>query len=232
MFKGVFITGTDTGVGKTWFTVILMEALKKQGHQVAGMKPIASGAILDDGSLINEDARLIMHHCSKVTRYDLINPVVFEPPVAPHIAATQKKEIIDLDQIVSSYDQLALNSKIVIVEGIGGWRVPISDKTSMVDLVRMLDLPVIMVVGIRLGCINHAILSAEAIRADGITLCGWVSNQLDKDYLFKQETIDTLNEKLACPRIADLSYMKNFEPDEMLDRINLSLIYGCGRLKI
>ena len=226
MFKGVFITGTDTGVGKTWFTVILMEALKKQGHQVAGMKPIATGAILEDGKLMNEDASLIMRHCSEVTRYELINPVVFEPPVAPHIAANKKYEIIDLDQIIASYDQLALNSNIVIVEGIGGWRVPISDKTSMVDLVRMLDLPVIMVVGIRLGCINHAILTVEAIRTDGVNLCGWVSNQLDKDYLFKQETIDTLNERLDCPQIADLAYKKNFEPDKMLDRINLPLIYG------
>ncbi|MCZ6804005.1 MAG: dethiobiotin synthase [Proteobacteria bacterium] len=226
MFKGVFITGTDTGVGKTRFTVILMEALKKQGHQVAGMKPIASGAILDDGSLINEDARLIMHHCSKVTRYDLINPVVFEPPVAPHIAASQKKEIVDLDKIIASYGQLASNDRFVVVEGIGGWRAPISDNKSIVDLVRMLDLPVILVVGIRLGCINHAILTVEAIRTDGVNLCGWVSNQLDKDYLFKQETIDTLNERLDCPQIADLAYKKDFEPDKMLDRINLPLIYG------
>jgi len=224
MANGIFITGTDTGVGKTWFTVTLMEALKKQGHQVAGMKPIASGAILDDGRLMNEDASLIMHHCSEATNYELINPVVFESAVAPHIAVSKKKEIIDLDQIVASYDQLASNSESVIVEGIGGWRVPISDKISIVDLVRALNLPVIMVVGIRLGCINHAILTAEAIRADGVTLCGWVSNQLDKDCLYKQETIDTLNERLDCPQIADLAYMKDFEPDKMLDRINLSLI--------
>ena len=224
MANGIFITGTDTGIGKTWFTVSLMEALKRQGHQVAGMKPIASGAILNNGRLMNEDASLIMHHCSEAISYDLINPVVFELPVAPHIAASQKDEIIDLDQIVASYDQLASNGRSVVVEGIGGWRVPISDKTSMVDLVRVLDLPVIMVVGIKLGCINHAILTAEAIRADGENLCGWVSNQLGKDYLFKQETIDTLNEKLACPQIADLAYMKDIEPDKMLDRINLSLI--------
>lgn len=226
MGNGIFITGTDTGVGKTWFTVTLMEALKKQGHQVAGMKPIASGAKLNDGRLINEDAMLIMHHCSEATNYELINPVVFELPVAPHIAASQKNEIIDLDQIIASYDQLASNSGSVIVEGIGGWRVPITGKTSLVDLVRVLDLPVIMVVGLRPGCINHAILTAEAIRADGVILRGWVSNQLEKDYLFKRETIDTLKERLACPHIADLAYMNDFEPDKMLERIDLSSIWG------
>ncbi len=224
MSNGIFITGTDTGVGKTRFTVTLMEALKKQGHQVAGMKPIASGANLNDGKLMNEDAILIMLHCSETTNYEVINPVVFESPVAPYIAANREKVIIDLDKIIASYDQLASNGGYVIVEGVGGWRVPISDKTSMVDLVRVLDLPVIMVVGISLGCINHAILTEEAIRSDGVNLCGWVSNQLEKDYLFKQETIDTLKEKLTSPHIANQPYMNDFKPDKMLERIDLSLI--------
>jgi dethiobiotin synthetase len=226
MNNGVFITGTDTGVGKTRFTIVLMEALKKLGHQVAGMKPIASGAILNGGRLMNEDASLIMHHCSTPTDYELINPVVFELPVAPHIAASQKKELIDLEQIIASYDRLASHTEKVVVEGIGGWRVPISTKISMVDLVRVLDLPVIMVVGLRLGCINHAILTAEAIRVDGVNLCGWVSNQLDKDYLYKQETIDTLKQQLACPHIADLAYMNDFETVNMPESIDLSFISG------
>jgi len=138
----------------------------------------------------------------------------------------KKKEIINLDQIVARYNQLAGNDRIVVVEGIGGWRTPIADNTSMVDLVRVLDLPVIMVVAIRLGCINHAILTAEAIRADGVNLCGWVSNQLDKDGLFNQETIDTLYEKLDCPQIAALAYRKDFEPEKMLEKIDLSSIWG------
>jgi dethiobiotin synthetase len=218
--KGVFITGTDTGVGKTWFTVTLMEALKKQGHQTAGMKPIACGANYINGKLMNDDATLIMQHCSQPTDYELINPVVLELPVAPNIAASCVNKTIDLDQIVASYHRLAANSEKVVVEGIGGWRVPISNKISTVDLVRELSLPVIMVVGVRLGCISHALLTAEAIRADGLGLCGWVSNQLENDNPYKRETIVTLKERLACPHIADIPYTGGFEPEKLLKSIN------------
>jgi len=188
------------------------------------MKPVASGCKDLGEGMRSDDALQIMQQASHVQDYATVNPYVFVPPIAPHIAAEKAGIQINFDQIISAYRTLQTQSDVVVVEGIGGWRVPISNKTSMVDLVRVLDLPVIMVVGIRLGCINHAILTAEVIRADGVNLCGWVSNQLDKDCLFKQETIDTLNEKLACPQIADLAYMKDFEPDKMLDRINLSLI--------
>ena len=226
MSKGVFITGTDTGVGKTRLTLALMDELKKRGKSVSGMKPIASGASLNNGKLINEDASLIMQHCSKPTDYELINPVVFELPVAPHIAASQKKETIDLGKITVCYKQLISNCENVVVEGVGGWRVPVSNELSMVDLVRDLDLPVVLVVGLRLGCINHAILTAEAIRADGLDLKGWVSNKLDKDYLCAEETIVTLKESLACPYIANLPYTGDFEPNRALSKIDLSLIFG------
>jgi len=224
MSKGVFITGTDTGIGKTRFTLTLMEKLKKQGHRVSGMKPIASGAALINGKLINDDANLIMQHCSEPTEYKLINPVVFELPVSPHIAASQNNETINPDQIVASYEQLASRCEIVIIEGIGGWRVPVSDKLSLVDLVRAMGLPVILVVGLKSGCINHAILTAEAIRADGLSLVGWVSNQFDKNYLFAEETIKTLKQALACPHIANLSYTDKVEPDEAPDQINLMAV--------
>ncbi len=225
MSKGVFITGTDTGIGKTRFTLALMEKLKKQGYRVSGMKPIASGATKNNGKLVNEDAKLIMEHCSEPTDYELINPVVFELPVSPNIAANQKKEIIDLDQIISCYRQLASGCEKIIVEGIGGWRVPVSDKLSLVDLVRALDLPVILVVGLRLGCINHAILTAEAIRADGIKLLGWVSNRQDEEYLMADETVKTLKNALVCPYIADLPYMESFDLDINSERIDLTNIF-------
>lgn len=224
MSKGIFITGTDTGIGKTRFTLSLMEALKKQGRQVSGMKPIASGAMRKNGKLINEDAELIMQHCSKPTDYELINPVVFELAVAPHIAANKKKQKIDLDQIVDSYKKLAVNCENIVVEGVGGWRVPLSTGTNLVDLVGALDLSVIMVVGLKSGCINHAILTVEAIRADGISLKGWVSNRLFEDYLLAEETIETLKENLVCPHIADLPYIGNFEPEKMTEKIDLSFI--------
>ena len=225
MSKGIFITGTDTGVGKTRFTLGLMEELKKTGRSVSGMKPIASGATLNNGKLMNEDADLIMQHCSKPTAYELVNPVVFELPVAPHIAADKKKKIIDLDQVLDCYMKLRSNCDNIVVEGVGGWRVPLSAETSIGDLVRILDLPVILVVGFRLGCINHALLTAEAIRSDGLCLKGWVSNQLQKDYLFAEETIDTLKESLDCPHLANLSYMDNYESEKVLNGISLSLIF-------
>ncbi len=226
MAKGVFITGTDTGVGKTWFTLALMEALKKQGHKTSGMKPVASGGSYINGKLINDDARLILEHCSELVSYEHINPFVFEPPIAPNFAARQAGEIVELDQIVASYNQLALVCDNIVVEGIGGWRTPLSDKIRATDLVRELELPVILVVGLRLGCINHAILTAEAIRADGINICGWVSNQLENDYLESEETIKLLTEALACPNMANLDYMVALDSAEMCINIDPSFILG------
>jgi dethiobiotin synthetase len=223
MSKGLFITGTDTGIGKTRVTLSLMEELKKQGHRVAGMKPIASGAILKNEKLVNEDAELILRSCSKQTDYELINPTVFELPVSPHIAASKANEIIDLDLINASYSQLASKNDIVIVEGVGGWRVPLSADTTLADLVRKLDLPVMLVVGLRLGCINHAILTAEAIKADGLSLHGWVSNQVEKDYLFAEDTINTLKISLSCPYMASFSFNDAFEPADRFVWSNLLL---------
>ncbi len=224
--KGIFVTGTDTGVGKTWITVALMEALKRQGRQVSGMKPVASGAEINNGRLMNDDARLIMQYCSEPTDYDLINPILFEPPVAPAIAAKRANVTINLEQIKTAYNQLSLGCQNVVVEGVGGWRAPISDSVGSVDLVRELALPVIIVVGLRLGCINHAILTAEAIRADGVDLCGWVSNQLEKDYLYKEETINLLNEALGCPHVADQVYTDEFCLDNMAENFHSSFISG------
>lgn len=224
MNKGFFITGTDTGVGKTWFTLALMEALKNQGHITKGMKPVASGGSYINSKLMNDDARLIMQHCSEPTDYELINPVVFELPVAPQIAAEQLNATVSLEQIMTCYKKLVAQSSYVIVEGIGGWRAPLSDKASMVELVRELALPVIMVVGIKLGCINHALLTAEAIRADGVKLCGWVSNQLEKDLPFEKDIRGILKEKLLCPHIADISFRDGLEPDKISETINLSLL--------
>ncbi|MBL1142218.1 MAG: dethiobiotin synthase [Proteobacteria bacterium] len=222
MTQGVFIAGTDTGVGKTCFTISLIEALKNQGHAVSGMKPIASGASLKNGKLMNEDADLIMRHSGDAANYELINPVVYEMPVSPHIAAKEKGETIDLAKIIACYKKLTSDYKFIVVEGVGGWRVPVSDKSSIADMVRELNLPVILVVGLRLGCINHAILTAEAIKADGLKLLGWVSNHLDREYLCADETIKTLNAALACPQIADIQYIDNFQPMKVAKNISFS----------
>ena len=224
MATGVFITGTDTGVGKTWFTVALMEALKAHGHDVLGMKPIASGAELVAGSLINEDAKLILEHGSKPKEYKLINPCVYQPPIAPHIAAEQAGQNIELNTIAKSYEQLSESTEILVVEGVGGWRVPVSDAAYLSDLVRMLELPVILVVGLRLGCINHALLTAESIHQDGVKLLGWVSNQLEEELPYKNEIIITLNERLACPHLAEMGFMPGFESKKLSEQVDLTKI--------
>ena len=225
--KGIFVTGTDTGVGKTWVTVALMEAIKRQGRQVSGMKPIASGAKIINGRLMNDDARLIMQYCSTPTEYRLINPVLFEPPVAPAIAAKQANVTISFEEIKAAYSQLASNCHNVVVEGVGGWRAPISGSFGSVDIVNELKIPVIIVVGLRLGCINHAILTAEAIRADGVSLCGWVSNQLEKDYIYKEETIDLLNKALGCRNVADQIYSDGLCLDKMVKNFDSSFLSGA-----
>ena len=207
--KGFFIAGTDTGIGKTCVTVALMEEFKKQGYKVAGMKPIASGADKKNDCLRNEDAELIQQACSESIDYELINPVVFELPVSPHIAAKQMNQAIDLEEIEGCYQQLASNNDLVIVEGVGGWRVPISNEQSMADLAKNLGLPVILVVGFRLGCISHAILTADAIRTDGLNLFGWVSNRLEEDYLLPEESLETLKKNIDSPYLADLPFGQN-----------------------
>ncbi len=227
MSKSVFITGTDTGVGKTWFTLGLLEALKKQGLNANGMKPVASGGSYINGKLINDDARLILQHSSGAENYEHINPYVFEAPVSPNIAARQANEIIELQQIVSSYNRLESVSDNTVVEGVGGWRVPIYENISTADMVRELGTPVILVVGLRLGCINHAILTAEAIKADGIDLCGWVSNQIESEYLHKQETLEFLTEELACPNIANIDYMVALDLAKIAKRIDPTFLLGC-----
>lgn len=206
MAVSFFITGTDTGIGKTHATIALMEQFKKQGYQVAGMKPIASGAEQKNGSLINEDAALIMNACSNPTDYGLINPAVFELPVAPHIAASQSGQNINLEKIKECFDQLASNNDIVIVEGAGGWRVPLSESENMADLVKKLGLPVVLVVGFRLGCINHAIMTAELIKKDGLKLIGWLKNQLESGYLFEKDTEITLRNTIPGPFLGALGF--------------------------
>ena len=221
-----FITGTDTGVGKTWFTVSLMTALKQRGFKVMGMKPVATGAIMTKNGLINEDAKLIMQNCSQKVSYNLINPFVFELPIAPHVAAKHKGVVIDLDQIIKNYHLLRSMCDVLVVEGVGGWRVPVTNEHSLTDLVSKFDLSVILVVGMRLGCINHAILTAEAINADGMNLCGWVSNRLDTVYSQSEETIEALKKRLDCPHIADLRYNSNFDPNKIAEEIAPAFILG------
>ncbi len=175
--KGVFVTGTDTDVGKTRISVALIEYWQQRGKRVAGMKPVASGCQRTGSGLFNEDAQQLMAQSSVSLAYEWVNPYAFEPPIAPHIAAQQTSTTIDITLIQRRFNQIGTQVDITVAEGAGGWLVPINAQQTMADIACALALPVILVVDIRLGCINHALLTATAIRHAGCELYGWVANQ-------------------------------------------------------
>jgi dethiobiotin synthetase len=196
---GYFITGTDTGIGKTVVTLGLMRWLQDQGLRVAAMKPVASGCERTPLGLRNADALQLQTQASMPLDYAEVNPYAFEPPIAPHIAAGQAGVRIDLDIIQQGVRQLAGCSDVVCVEGVGGWLVPLNDRETVADLAAGLGLGVVLVVGMRLGCLNHALLTARAIEASGAPLAGWVANGLPPvpDYL--EENINTIKSKISAP---------------------------------
>lgn len=212
MNKGYFITGTDTGVGKTHFSVGLVHALRGQGKTVAVMKPIASGGNYDSGELRNDDAQQLLDASGLDIPYELVNPYVFEAPVAPHLAAAENNIEISLPYILDAYQQLAAKADVVVVEGAGGWQVPLAAGTekfqqhSMADLARQLKLPIIMVVGMRLGCLNHALLTAQAIKNAKLKFYGWVANALEDEMLRYSENIATLKTLIHEPLVTEIPF--------------------------
>lgn len=200
--NGIFITGTDTGCGKTEITLALMKCLQSEGRQVLGFKPVAAGAEESGEGLRNEDALRIQNAGSMALPYELINPYVFEPPVAPHIAAAEAGRVVDAEVIRNCFEALSELADVVIVEGAGGWRVPLASDMEMSDLPNLLNIPVLLVVGLRLGCLNHALLSADGITEKGSGLAGWVANQLDSEQPRQEENLYTLDQLIPAPRIA------------------------------
>lgn len=189
---GVFITGTDTEIGKTFVSSLLIHLLIKEGFKVAGMKPIASGATIIDGNLKNDDALTLMNSANVAVEYSQVNPFVFEPAVSPHIAAEQAGVEIRCDVIKQNFNLLEKKSDVVVVEGVGGWYAPLSHHTTVADLAEILYLPVILVVGLRLGCLSHALLTAQAIRQSGLPVAGWIANHVEKDFSAAEKNISTL----------------------------------------
>jgi len=202
----IFITGTDTGIGKTWFSQALVQTLVNGGHQVAAMKPVASGATKKNGLLRNEDALILQRVASVQAPYEQVNPYCFEPAIAPHLAARAAGTSISLRTIVSNAELLAKQSEWLIVEGVGGVMVPLNEQQDVRDLIEMLDCSVILVVGMRLGCINHARLSAVALIDAGFNCLGWVGNCIDTDMLESRETLETLQRSLPMPALGVLPW--------------------------
>lgn len=206
MKQAYFITGTDTNVGKTWATVTLMHYFQQQGKTVIGMKPVASGCVLQNGQLKNEDALLLQQHASIVVDYELINPYAYLQPVSPHIAGVNNP--VQLDRVGEALRHLQDLADVVLVEGVGGWYAPINEQQAVSDLAKYLALPVIMVVAIRLGCINHARLTHEAIFKTGLPCAGWIANCTDPKMLNRDENIATLKKMLAVPLLGVLPYQE------------------------
>lgn len=203
---GFFVTGTDTGVGKTLVTCALLHAFAARGLRVVGMKPVAAGARDEDGRLINEDVTAIEAASNVSAPHELVNPYCFAAPVAPHIAANEARVSIDLARLQSAYAALASRADCVIVEGAGGFRVPLGADYDTGDLASSLRLPVLLVVGMRLGCINHALLTAAAVEAAGLRLAGWFANHIDPDMKYATQNVCALEERLRAPLLARIAY--------------------------
>jgi dethiobiotin synthetase len=221
MGKGLFITGTDTGIGKTWISAAIMQLLKAQHQSVIGMKPIASGCELTAAGLRNEDALLLQQQSSIEIAYEQINPYAFEPAIAPHIAAAQSGVTIDIQHIKQTYQALSQQADWVIVEGVGGWLVPLNQYETIADLAAALDLPVILVVGMRLGCINHALLSAASIEQSGSKLAGWIANFVDPQMAEQQQNLLTLQQRIAAPLLGSVPYQQTFNAEHIAGWLDL-----------
>ena len=226
MGQGYFITGTDTGVGKTTVSCALLHAFAAKGYKAAGMKPVAAGS--ENGQWPDVE---LLHAASNVnvTRQQ-INPYAFDPPIAPHIAAQQAGMEIDLSVIHRAYQELSATADIVIVEGAGGFLVPLNPRQTGADLAQTLNLPVILVVGMRLGCLNHALLTAQAIKTAGLPLAGWVANGIDPDMLMLIENIATLEQRLEGSLLGVMPFDSKIDGKNvirLLDTAKLGKIWEC-----
>ena len=218
--RGFFITGTDTDVGKTWVTAALLQVLNEQGLKTVAMKPVASGCQRIDRQLRNADALCLMQHMNISADYQEVNPFSFEPAIAPHIAAKQAGEIIELDKIQQTAERLAERADVILIEGVGGWAVPLNATQAVTDLAVKLQLPIIMVVSIKLGCINHALLTEQSIRASGLPIFGWVANMCDGSDLFLDENITALQQRLECPMLAKIPLLDDFDINKLSSCFN------------
>jgi dethiobiotin synthetase len=210
-FDGCFVTGTDTGVGKTLVSAALLHTLARHHARVVGMKPVAAGLVQQSGAWVAEDALALRAASTVAVPPALDNPVALPEPLSPHLAAARAGRRVGVAELVAAHRELQSLADVVLVEGSGGWRVPLNDNETLADLAVALALPVVLVVGLRLGCLNHALLTAEAIRADGLQLAGWVANTVDPAMACRDENIATLRLRLGAPLLGVVPWQA--EPD-------------------
>ncbi|MGH8711489.1 MAG: dethiobiotin synthase [Burkholderiales bacterium] len=218
---GFFVTGTDTGVGKTLVACALLSAFARQGRSVVGMKPVTAGCEQTPEGLRNGDVeQLIAASTIKAPRH-IVNPYALKPPIAPHIAAQQAGIEIKPAVIKAVFEQLKKTAEVVVVEGVGGFKVPLNNRQDSADLAGLLGLPVILVVGMRLGCLNHTLLTADAIERCGLKLAGWVANCIDPHMAVLQENLRALEERLGQPPLGVFAFQPDPRPEELARELDI-----------
>lgn len=216
-----FVTGTDTGAGKTFASSTLLHALRGRGLRAVGMKPVASGCERTADGWRNEDALALLAASDPRPAYADLNPYALPEPLAPEIAAREAGVTLAMAPIVAAYQRLRAQADAVVVEGVGGWAAPLSASLDQVDLVRALRLPVVLVVGMRLGCLNHARLTTRAIRADGADLIGWIANEVDPDMARRDENFELLKARIDAPCWGRLPHRLPVEPAALVGQMIL-----------
>lgn len=225
--RGWFVTGTDTGVGKTTVAAALLWSLGRGGHACAGMKPVATGCRRTAAGLHSDDAERLRSCSSVEVDPDDASPYRFTAPVAPHLAAQAAGTVIELERIRTHFERLRRRASCVVVEGIGGWLVPLGAGTSMAELARSLRLPVILVVGMRLGCLNHALLTAASVHHYGLRLAAWVANQVDPEMSLFNENVEALRQRIDAPLLGVLPHlMDGGSPRDAAAHLRLSPLLG------
>ncbi|HJU70849.1 MAG TPA: dethiobiotin synthase [Paucimonas sp.] len=226
MTTAYFVTGTDTEIGKTLVSSALLHALASSGMRAAGMKPVAAGAELRDGAWRNDDADRLAAAANVAVAPELATPYLLREAVAPHIAAARENVQIDLTHILACYQRIAAAADAVVVEGVGGFRVPLSATVDTADLAQRLGLPVVLVVGLRLGCINHALLTAEAIAARGLALAGWVANTVEFGMRHVAPNIDAIATRVPAPLLGYLPRLEQPSPGLAAAHLDFSCLPG------
>lgn len=222
--QAFFIAGTDTDVGKTLVAAGLLVAAKGRGLTTAALKPVAAGCEATADGLRNADALLLQSVITEPLIYEQVNPIALAAAIAPHIAAQQEQRSLSVSRVVGLCRGVLHSAQFTLVEGAGGWRVPLNPRETLADVARELNLPIILVVGVRLGCINHALLTAEAIQRDGLRLAGWVANCVDKAMPVLQENIESLQQRLQAPCLGVVPWLDAASPELAARCLNLDLL--------
>lgn len=223
MSQAFFIAGTDTEIGKTTIAAALLRRARSQGYSTAACKPIASDCQVTSDGLRNADALSLLAECSVPLSYALVNPWAFAPAIAPHLAAREQGLELRADALIQAvHPILSLGADLTLVEGAGGWRVPLNGQQYLSEVAIGLGIPVVLVVGVRLGCISHACLTAEAIVRDGLNLAGWVANVIDPKVGHLAEVLESLHQHLPAPCLGEIPYMPSLDLDVIAQRLDLA----------